>query len=99
MLEAVETAVEKLDNLIVESQSQTDEAPALFPLDQPETTIEIEVVDEDFKLTLAHKIKWPTLGALIEREKQIPQETEVLNATENKLQSADAIAANARLWD
>jgi hypothetical protein len=94
-----EAAEAKLDNLIIESQSQSEEAPRLFPLDQKETTIEIEVVDDDFSLTLAHRIKWPTLEALNEREQQVPRQNVALSQTRIKSQTADGVVANALLWD
>jgi len=98
MNEAAETAVEKLDTLIIESQSE--DLPRLYPLDLPEATIEIEVVDgDDSKMTLSHRIKWPTLGALIERDQQTPAETQVLGVGVSKYQNADSVSANARLWD
>jgi translation initiation factor IF-1 len=92
-MEAV--AVEKLDNLIAESQSDAN----LYPLDQPEVTVEIEVGDGDDAFTLGHRIKWPTTQALIEREQQTPQETEQLGASRNRVQTADGVMANAKLWD
>lgn len=90
MNEAAETAVEK----------PTEEGAMLFPLDQPEPKVEIEVMDgEESKITLVHKLKWPTLQALIERAQQTPTETVVLGPNEKKAQDADAVAANAKLWD
>jgi hypothetical protein len=99
MNEAAETAVEKLDTLITESQSQAEEAPRLFPLDQSEATVEIDVIGEDFKLTLGHRIKWPSLGALIEREQQTPVKTQILGPGKIKYQNDNGVTANSLLWD
>jgi hypothetical protein len=91
-------AIEKLDNLITESQAQA--SPLLFPLDQPEIVRELEVVyDEDTKITLYHKLKWPTFDALVERQRQTPYRAQVLGAGITKSQNDDGVTANARVWD
>jgi len=94
-------AVEKLDELITESQSQGEEGPRLYPLEQKEVVRELEVVyDEDTKITLHHKLKWPTLDALINRQRQTPQKTERLGPGRSRYQNDDgSVDANARLWD
>jgi hypothetical protein len=95
-------AIEKLKDLITESQTEDEApeiAPILFPLDLPERTVELEIVDDDFSLTFAHKIKWPTLEKLNEREQRIPRQQVVLGPNRIRSQSADAVGANALLWD
>jgi hypothetical protein len=94
-----EAAVEKLDTLITESQSQS-ESPLLFPLEQKEVVRELEVVyGEDERMTLYHKLKWPTFDALVERQRQTPYRAQVLGAGITKTQNDDGVTANARLWD
>jgi hypothetical protein len=93
-------AIGKLENLITASQAQAEASPLLFPLAQEVIVREIEVVyGEDERVTLYHKIKWPTLGALIERQKQTPYKSEVLGAGKIRAQNDDGVAANAKLWD
>src|SRR5262245_32044733 len=92
-------AIEKPDNLITESQSQTEEAPKLFPLDRAEIVRELEVVyDEDTKITLYHKLKWPTFEALLERQRQTPYKTQVLGGGVTRSYNDNGAPANARLW-
>jgi hypothetical protein len=92
-------AVEKLDNLITESQS-AGEAPKLFPLDQKEVVRELEVVyDEDTKITLYHKLRWPTFDALNDRQRQTPYRAQILGPGRTKSQNDDGVSANAGLWD
>lgn len=93
-----EAAVEKLDELLTESQSQSEESP-LFQLDQKDTTVEIEVVDDDFTLTLEHRVKWPTLEALNDREQQLPRQSVLLAPNRIRSQSPDGVTANALLWN
>jgi hypothetical protein len=94
----MEAAEAKLDNLI--TQGQFLEQPAhLYPLDQSETTVEIEIVDGDESIQLWHRLKRPTLDALIERDQRLPHETEVLGGGESRLRTGDFVTANARLWD
>jgi len=94
-------AIGKLENLITESQAQAGALPLLFPLEQSEIVREIEVVyGEDERVTLYHKIKWPTLGALIDRQRRTPQKTERLGASKSRYQNDDgSVDANAWLWD
>jgi hypothetical protein len=94
-----QAAVEKLDELITESQSESKEEILLFPLEQKDTTVEIEAGDDDFRLTLAHRIKWPTADALSEREQQLSRQNVLLAHNRIRSQSADGVAANAILWD
>jgi hypothetical protein len=86
------TAIEKIEELI--TRSQTDGAPKLFPLDQPEFEIAISTPN----LTLWHKLRKPTLSELIERDQQMPYETEEVSAGEDRL-NIDDEGPNARLWD
>ncbi len=95
------TAVEKLDELITESQAET--SPKLYQLDQPENEVRIEVVyangDEETRVALHHRLKWPDLDALIKRQRQTPQKTRMLGARRTRVQSDDGVAADAALWD
>jgi hypothetical protein len=84
MSEAVETA---------------QETPKLYKLDDPETIVPIEVAYDDQTIELFHKLKWPDMAALNEREQQTPQETQMLSATRTRPYSADGVSANAKLWD
>lgn len=95
----MEAAVEKLDDLIDESQSQPEEDPLLFPLGLKETTVEIEIVGEDFSITMWHKLRWPTLDALDSRQRQMPNKSEILGGKKIRSQINDGVAANAWLWD
>lgn len=92
-------AVAKLDELINESQSEPEEETLLFKLDEKDATVEIEVTDDDFKLILYHRIKWPTAEALNEREQQLTRQNVLLAPNRIRSQSADGVAANALLWD
>lgn len=95
-----EAAEAKLDSLIIESQSQSEEAPKLFPLDKPDRVVSIEVIyDDDDTLELFHRIKWPELDALKAREQQISEKVETLSPNRKKIHRADIVAANALLWD
>lgn len=92
-------AIEKLEDLITESQAETEAAPLLFPLDEPEIVREIEVVyDEDTKITLYHKIRWPSLEALNKRQQQTPFRSEVVGG-KIKSQHDDQVGPNAALWN
>jgi len=94
------TAVEKLDELITESQSAPTEAAKLFPLDQREIVRELEVIyDEDTRITLYHKLRWPDLASLIERQRQTPYRTQALGGGINSSHPEDGVTPNARLWD
>jgi hypothetical protein len=94
------TAVEKLDELISESQSTPAEAPKLFPLDQAEIVRELEVVyDEDTKITLYHKLRWPEFKDLNDRQRQTPYRTRLLGGGKTTSQNEDGVTANALLWD
>lgn len=91
-------AIEKLDELITESQALA--SPLLFPLDQPEIVRELEVIyDEDTKITLYHKLRWPDFDALDKRQKQTPYRAQVLGAGRTKSENDDGVEANARVWD
>lgn len=94
-------AIEKLDTLITESQSQSESAPKLYPLDQKEIICELEFVyGEDSRITLYHKIKWPTKEAIMNRQRQTPQKTQRLGTGRARYQNDDgSVDANARLWD
>lgn len=107
-----ETAVQKIDGMISFSKepeyeelighaTPETEASPLFPLDQKEIIRELEVIyGEDSKITLYHKLKWPTLDAIMERQRQTPQKTERLGAGKSRYQNDDgSVSANARLWD
>jgi hypothetical protein len=94
------SAVEKLDELITETQSTPADAPKLFPLDQTEIVRELEVIyDEETKITLYHKLRWPTFESLNDRQRQTPYRTRVLGAGRTKSENEDGVAANAILWD
>lgn len=100
MYETDGTASVKLDILIAESQSPAEAPPLLFPLEQKEIVREIEVIyDEETKITLYHKLRWPTLDALDARQRQTPYRSEVLGGGRIKSQNNDGVAANAWLWD
>lgn len=96
-------AIEKLENLITDSQTETETpnvAPKLFPLDQREIVREIEVVyDDDAKITLYHKIAWPTLEALNDRQRQTPFRAEVIGGGRIKSENDEQVGPNALLWD
>ena len=93
-------AIGRIENLITASQAQAEASPLLFPLEQKEIVREIEVIyGEDERVTLYHKIKWPTLDKLIERQKQTPYKSEVLGGGRVRAQNDDGVAANAWLWD
>jgi hypothetical protein len=94
-------AIEKLDTLIAESQSPGEEAPPPYPLEQKEVVRELEVIyDEDSKITLYHKLKWPTFDALVQRQRRTPQKTERLGAGKSRYHNDDgSVDANAWLWD
>lgn len=91
--------IDKPDELI--TQSRGEDSPILFPLDEPEVVRELEVVyGDDSKITLYHKLKWPTLDKLLERQQQTPQKTERLGASKARYQNDDgSVDANARLWN
>src|SRR5262245_47552302 len=94
-------AIERIENLITASQAQAEASPLFFPHEQNEIVRELEVVyDEDSKITLYHKLKWPTLEALINRQQKTPQKTERLGASKSRYQNDDgSVDANAWLWD
>lgn len=74
--------------------------PLLFPLDQKEIVRELEVIyDEDAKLTLYHKLRWPDLDTLIKRQQQTPYKAQVLGGGRTKSENDDGVTANARVWD
>lgn len=91
-------AEQKLDDLITESRS-TEESPLLFPLDQSEVDVPIEVIYDDATLELFHRIKWPSTDALHDREQQTPERTENLSANRKRVYSPDGVSANAVLWN
>ena len=98
----MEAAVERIEELIAESQTETEEAPStvLFPLDQREIVRELEVVyDEETKIALYHKLKWPDFDALNKRQRMISTKNEFLGGGKFRSQSDDGVAANAWLWD
>lgn len=87
-------AIERIEELI--SQSQPEEPPKLYPLDQTELTVAIQVSGRD--LTLWHKLRKPTLAELVERDQQTPFETEEVSSSEDRL-NVDDEGPNGRLWD
>lgn len=90
-----EAAEQKLDELIIQSQSET----LLFPLDHAGAIVPIDIVYDDETIELFHDIDWPDLAALNDRQQQTPDKTEVLSATRTKTTRADGVTANGVLWN
>jgi hypothetical protein len=90
MDEAVETAKAVAKAVLTEPERK------LYPLDQLERTVAIEVPSRN--LTILHKLRRATIGELIERDTQTPFETEEINTSEDRM-SIDDVEPNARLWD
>lgn len=99
-----EAAVEKLVELITESQAPTA-APLLFPLDQSEIVRELEFIykdkdtGEETRESLYHKLRWPDLDTLIKRQQQTPYRAQVLAGGRTKSENDDGVTANALVWD
>jgi hypothetical protein len=100
MDQATEAAIDKITDLLTQSQAVPESAPLLFPLDQKEIVRELEVIyDEDTKITLYHKLKWPDFESLDKRQRQTPYRTQVLGAGRTRSENDDGVTANANLWD
>ncbi len=76
------------------TQTAKEPTAPLYPLDQPEISVEIKAGNA----VLGHKLTRPTLAQLVEREGQIHYESESISDSEERINSDDE-AANARLWD
>lgn len=96
MSEAVETAVEKLDDLIVQSQSA--ESPTLYPFDLAFIAVSFNArPNTETPKMVWHKLRKPTLQQLKERESQIKSELVSISSHEDEDRSDDT-TANANLW-
>src|SRR5262245_58596655 len=90
----MEEAIEKLDTLITESQSQAK------PFEFDEQIHEVgfpATMKNGKKRTVYHRLRKPTLKELNEREGQIQRETTKLNARETEIRSNQS-TADTNLW-
>jgi len=93
-----EAAVEKLDTLITESQSQAEEAPKPYPFDLEFIAVSFNARPKSETPKIVwHKLRKPTLQQLKDRESQIKSELVSISSREDEDRSDDS-AANANLW-
>lgn len=79
--------------------SESTETPAnLYPLNQPETIIQLDFKQGDKVHKLAHKLRRPSLPELLEREQQSVAEVEEVAPNEDAWHE-DSQAANGKLWE
>jgi hypothetical protein len=96
MTEAVETAVEKLDDLIVQSQSA--ESPSLYPFDLEFIAVSFNArPNSETPKIVWHKLRKPTLQQLKDRESQVKNELITVSSREDE-DRTDETVANANLW-
>lgn len=91
-------AIEKLDDLITESQSRTEENPNLYPLDLEFVSVSFNARPNSEKPKIVwHKLRKPTLDQLNKRESQIRNELVNISSSEDE-DRTDETVANANLW-
>lgn len=75
-----------------------EQNPALYPLTDAETIVQLYLKRGDKTETIQHKLRRPTLAELLEREQQSVAEIEEVAPNEDAWHE-DSQAANAKLWD
>lgn len=90
------TAVEKLDGMIAESQSEAE--PNLYPFDLTHVEVGFNArPNTETPKIVYHKLRKPTLQELKERESQVKAELVSVSNREEE-EHTDEISANANLW-
>lgn len=92
-------AIEKIDELIIEGQSQSEEASKLYPFDLEFIAVSFNARPSGDKERLVHhRLRRPTFDELNEREGQVKYEMIALTSSKDELQTDDE-SANIRLWN